>query len=73
MDEQMAKKIASQFDFKTMEILNQWIEYRIGVLRYATEALNSDEKTIRFAQGGIDELKVLKKIRDYALQVLEQE
>lgn len=72
MDLQMSKAIASQFDFKTMEVLEKWIDYRINILRNATESLSADEKTIRFAQGGIDELKVLKKIRDYALQVVEK-
>ena len=69
MNPQLYKDILLHFDFKTMEVLERYIEDRLTVLRYATESLQADDKTIRFAQGAIDELKILKKIRDTALKV----
>ena len=70
MDRQTAQQILNSFDFKTMEVLEKWVDYRISTLRYATESLSADEKTIRFAQGGIDELKLLKKMRSFAESVI---
>jgi hypothetical protein len=72
MNRQTAEKIVQQFDFKTMEVLETWIDYRISQLRFITESLLSAPDQIRFAQGAIDELRVLKKIRDTSLLILEQ-
>jgi hypothetical protein len=56
MDElQLYREIALHFDFKTMEVLNKYIDNRLATLRYATESLSADEKTIRFAQGAIED------------------
>ena len=72
MDKRLAQDILKDFDFHTMETLNTWIDYRINVLRFITESVASTTDQIRFAQGCIDELKVLKRIRDTAVKMLEE-
>jgi hypothetical protein len=72
LDKQFARNVLQQFDFKTMEALEAWITYRTEFLRHATESIQSSTDQIRFAQGGLDELKVLRNIRKYAEQILEE-
>lgn len=72
LDKQFARNVLQQFDMKTMEALEAWIVYRTEFLRYATESISSTNEQIRFAQGGLDELKVLKNIRKYAEQIVEE-
>lgn len=70
MDSKLAEKVLQYFDFKTMEVLNSYIESRRATLLMLLTR-EKDSNVLRQQQGMLEELYVLSKIRDHALLVVE--
>lgn len=70
MDLRLSQNIIQSFDFKTMEVLNSYIEERTRVIHTLFARETSIER-IRQYQGMLEELKVLGKIRDTATAITE--
>jgi ribosomal protein S18 len=70
MDKRLCEKIIQHFDFKTMEVLAEYITYRTSVVHSRMETCGTEE--IKAHQGEIRELQALSKIRDWAVNVLDR-
>lgn len=57
---------------KITDAINEYIDFRIEILRDSLER-TKDLEVIREIQGSIEELRRFRKIREHAIQVLEQE
>ena len=70
MDSKLAEKILQFFDYKTMEVVEEYITTRRAtILMLLTR--EKDEVILRQQQGMLEELHVLSKIRDHALLVTQ--
>ena len=70
MDSKLAEKILQFFDYKTMEVVEEYINSRRAtILMLLTR--EKDEVILRQQQGMLEELHVLSKIRDHALLVTQ--
>jgi hypothetical protein len=72
MDKRLSEKVIQNFDFKTMEVLKEYIQYRKDSIHLYMETANDPEE-FRKLQGSIQELKYLEKIRDNAVSVTERD
>lgn len=66
----LAKKLLVQLDFKTVEVLKEYVDERIDSLRTITEQ-SPELSRILHAQGSISELKRLLDVRQHAEAVLK--
>lgn len=66
MNKQLCERIVQTFDYKTMEVLKDYIQSRIDVIHNRLER-ESDPDIFRRQQGMIEELRTLSKIREYAV------
>lgn len=70
MEIKTAEKILQYFDFKTMEVVEAYIEERRKtILMLLTREKNHD--ILRQQQGMLEELHTLSKIREYAQLITE--
>lgn len=73
MNRKIAQTINSVLNVpKITDAINDYIDFRIEVLRDTLERSKEIDK-IREIQGSIEELRRFRKIREHAIQVLEQE
>lgn len=73
MDKQLAGAIALNLNLpKIIDTINLYADAQIEILRLRLET-SHDLGEIRSLQGGIEQLKQLKKIREHALSVIEVE
>ncbi len=66
MNKRLAEKIA-QIDYKTIETLKEYIEYRVNSIHNLLET-STDQTSL--LQGKIQELRKLSQVRDTAINVL---
>lgn len=66
MDKRLAEKLIQNFDFRTMEVFNEYLEEQIAIRHRIMEAPTSN---IDFIRGEISALRLLGKIRDHAVLV----
>lgn len=71
MDKRLCERIVQNFDFKTMEVVNEYILHRSSVIHKQMETCSLEE--ITKLQGEIFELKQLGRIRDYAIAIIEKD
>lgn len=71
MDIKLAEKVLQHFDYKTIEVLNAYIESRRAeILMLLTREKETD--VLRQQQGMLEELRTLSKIRDYAVAIVDE-
>jgi hypothetical protein len=71
MNKRLSEKIIQNFDFKTMEVLKEYIQDRKDSI-YITMETVKDPEEFRKLQGSLQELRYLEKIRDNAVAVSER-
>lgn len=71
MDKRLCEKIIQHFDYKTMEVLKEYINHRSSVIHSKMETCSPEE--IKAHQGEMRELKVLEKIRDWSVNIVERD
>lgn len=73
MNRKIAQTINSVLNVpKITDAINDYVDFRIEVLRDTLERSKEIDK-IREIQGSIEELRRFRKIREHAIQVLEQD
>lgn len=72
MDKRLSEKILQHFDFKTMEVLKEYIDDRTNIINKMFLRENSIER-IRQYQGMLEELETLIKIRDHSTAIIERD
>ena len=71
MDPKLAERIVQNFTFKQVEVLKEFLDYKIDETHRLMESLRLTESELRFAQGKLEALRQLYNLRDNAAKVLE--
>lgn len=71
MDKRLSEKVIQHFDFKTMEVLKEYVTYRCEVIHRNMETVNDPDEWRRL-QGEIRALNQFEKIRDHAVAIVEK-
>lgn len=72
MNVKMAQQIVSFFDAKVMAALEDYVKDRTEQLNLILQKAATIEE-VKSAQGAVNELRILKKIRDEAVKIISLE